>query len=82
MTDDEILAAAERIKARRLNEKRLDSFMDAKKVMIRWDIPGAPFGESYTGITVDGSEVIDVVVNHFKPLIRSTPSTPTKKPTP
>ena len=61
MTDDEILAAAERIKRRRLNEKRLASLPSARQVMIRWDNPGAPFHEAYTSIEVEPADVQDIV---------------------
>lgn len=69
MTEDQILAEAQRITARRLNEKRLLSFHDRDTVTIRWDVPGAPFGESYTGIRVPRSMVEDVVAAHFGPLV-------------
>ena len=61
MTDDKILAAAERIKRRRLNEKRLASLSSARQGMIRWDNPGAPFHETYTAIEVEPADVRDIV---------------------
>lgn len=69
MSDDDILKEAERIKLRRLNQARLDSFFAKDKVMIRWDNPGAKFGESYTSIEVDMNLVGDIVAAHFAPLI-------------
>ena len=61
MTDDQILAAAEGIKRRRLNEKRLASLASARNIMIRWDNPGAPFGEAYTSIQVEPADVSEIV---------------------
>lgn len=69
MTDEEILAEAARIKARRLNQARLASFEAKSTVTIRWDVPGSPFGESYCGIEVPASAVAAVVAGHFAPLI-------------
>jgi hypothetical protein len=66
MTDDEILAAADRIRARRRNADRLQSFKDTQQVMIRWDVPRAPFGESYVGISVNSALVAEIVEAHFK----------------
>ncbi|MEL7299390.1 MAG: hypothetical protein AAFM92_03310 [Pseudomonadota bacterium] len=61
MTDEEILAAARRIRARRKDEARLASFGECRGLMIRWDVPGAPFGESYVSVEVTADEVRDVV---------------------
>jgi len=61
MTDDEILAVAVKIKRRRLNEKRLTSLGSARKVIIRWDNLGAPFGEAYTSIEVEPADVLEIV---------------------
>lgn len=69
MTDDEILAEAEHIKAKRLSQRRLDSFERKECVMIRWDNVGVNIGESYTGITVSAESVRDVVHSHFGRLI-------------
>lgn len=77
MTDDQILAAAERIKARRLNKARLDSFQTKATVTIRWDNIGAKFGESYSGIMVDRELVEAVVQAHFTTLL--TPETDRSK---
>lgn len=72
MNDDEILAAAERIKARRLQEKRYERFkqmVPSGYVWIRWDNPHT-FGESYTGFMVPASAVEGAVRAHFDPLIK------------
>jgi hypothetical protein len=69
MTDDEILAAAARIRARRLSQARLQSFRNREAVMIRWDVSGATFGESYVGITVPREAVAEVVEAFFAPLV-------------
>lgn len=70
MTEDEILAAADRIRARRRNEQRLQSFRDRETVMIRWDVPGSKFGEGYVGIVVPRDEAIAMIVEaHFAPLV-------------
>lgn len=69
MTDDEVLAEAARIRARRLNQARLASFEAQSTVLIRWNVPGSPFGESYCGIEVPAAAVADVVSGHFAPLI-------------
>lgn len=61
MTDDEILLAAERIRRRRKNEARLGSLDNARGLMIRWDNPGAPFGESYTSVAVSADDVREIV---------------------
>lgn len=58
MTDDEILAAADSIRARRRKEAQLASFLLKDQVMIRWDNDhrsGA--GESYTAVLVPASSV-------------------------
>lgn len=70
MTDDEIIREADRIKGRRLNQARLDSFHKQATVSIRWDNPGTKFGESYTGITVDAASVKDVVDAYFDQKVR------------
>ena len=69
MTDDEILAAAVRIKAKRLNKARLATFLTKNEVMIRWDNPGASFGEAYTSIIVPADEIQGLVTAYFTPLI-------------
>jgi len=69
MTDDQILAAAERIKARRLNEKRLESFNTKEEVMIRWDNIGTQFGESYTSVGTMTDAVREIVTEHYKELM-------------
>jgi hypothetical protein len=69
MTEDDILAAADSIRARRLNEKRLQSFVERETVMIRWDVPGAKFGESYVSVLVPRKAVDAVVRKHYAPLV-------------
>ncbi len=61
MTDDQILAEAEKIMKKRLQAARLAGFFKKDTVMIRWDNPGAPFGESYSSVTVAAEDVADVV---------------------
>lgn len=72
MTDDEILAEAEHIKAKRLNQRRLDSFERKECVMIRWDNLYIKYGKSYTSIIVPAKSVRDVVHSHFGRLIGDT----------
>ena len=72
MTDDEILAAACKIKARRLDENRLKSFQEKDVVMIRWDNLGAKFGESYTSIAVPAKDVAALVEAYFATRIEET----------
>ena len=69
MTDDQIIAAAARIKRRRLNEKRLASLSVCRGLMIRWDNPGAPFGEAYTSIEVATADVHEIVTQNLSALI-------------
>lgn len=72
MTDDEIIAAAERIKRRWQNEKRLASLDANSGVMIRWDVPGAKPGEgTYTSVEVTADEVRDIVEAKLRPLIEA-----------
>jgi len=69
MTDDDILAAAEVIKKRRLNEARLASFELKEDVMIRWDNIGARSIESYTSITIPALLVAGIVRGHYNSII-------------
>lgn len=62
MTDDEILAAADRIRARRRNDARFGAFMEKDEVMVRWDLPHkAVPGESYTSVMVPREAVQELV---------------------
>lgn len=62
MPDDEILRRAELIKARRRNEARLSAFRAKDTVMVRWDNPGAAFGESYTSVTLPRSAINEALI--------------------
>jgi hypothetical protein len=70
MTDDEILDAARVILKKRMDQKRLDSFLASESVTIRWDVP-IKFGleQSYCGIDVPRDQVAELVINHYKALI-------------
>ena len=70
MQDDDILRVAERIKRRRKNEARMASLETATGVMIRWDVPGAPFSESYVSIAVTADEIREIVVAKLAALIQ------------
>lgn len=62
MTDDEILAAAKRISARRRNDARFAAFMSKEQVMIRWDVPHkAGLNESSASVMVSREAVQDLV---------------------
>ena len=78
MTDNEILAAAEWIKRRRLDQKRLDSLPSARQVTIRWDNPEAPFCEAYTSIEVKPSDVQEIVKRILTARIAADASTKNK----
>lgn len=65
-TEADVLALANKIKARHLNEQKIKSFHDAKTVTVRWDILGAPFGMSYLGVDIPKHIVEDYVINHFR----------------
>ena len=67
--EDLILAQAERIKARRLQERRLEAFEKQTEVMIRWDNRGDRSMESYTSITVPAHVVAGIVRGHYHDLI-------------
>lgn len=75
MTDEEILEAAERIKRRRGNERRLDALSANSGVMIRWNIPGSRPGQaSYTSVDVTADEVRSIVESKIRPLIEADQS--------
>lgn len=62
MTDDEILAAADRIRARRRNDARFGAFMLKDEVMVRWDVPHkAGLSESYASVMVPRQAIQDLV---------------------
>jgi hypothetical protein len=62
MTDDEILAAADRIRARRRNDARFGAFMLKDEVMVRWEVPHkAGLNESYAAVMIPREAVQDLV---------------------
>ncbi len=62
MTDDEILAAADSIRARRRNDARFNAFLEKDEVMVRWDLPNrAVAGESYASVMVPRKAIQDLV---------------------
>lgn len=66
ISEDQILSMADKIKVRRKNKLRLESFYEAKRIMIRWDVPGSAFGESYVSIDVSSEEVSKIVEDFYK----------------
>lgn len=62
VTDDEILKAADKIRARRRNDARFKAFMAADEVMVRWTLPNnAVAGESYTSVMIERAAIQDLV---------------------
>ncbi len=72
MTEDEILKAADLIRARRRNEARLASFLDREEVTIRWDNDREAVKRGlggFDGIIVPRSAIEHVVKDHFASLV-------------
>jgi len=62
VTDDEILAAADRIRARRRNDARFEAFMAKDEVMVRWDLPNRSVpGESYASVMIPREAIQNLV---------------------
>jgi hypothetical protein len=75
MTEDQIIAMADRIKAKRKVLAIKDTFLAKTTVTIRWDIPNVQaqaVGASYYGIEVPMMLVKEIVENHFDKLINPT----------
>ncbi len=66
-SEDEILRFAEKIRAKRMAEEKVKSFLDAKVVTVRWDIPlRSPLGISYIGVNIPKDLVEGYIVDHFR----------------
>lgn len=61
MTDDQILAAAERIKARRRNDELWAAFLAKDEVMVRWDVPYSAGGQSFASVMVSREAIQSLV---------------------
>ena len=68
MTDDEILAAAKRINARRAAEEKLASLDTGRDLMIRWTRPGV-HSESNVSVPVSPAQIQHLVRAHFEAII-------------
>ncbi len=66
VSDNEILAMAEKIKQKRLNVLKLESFQQAKQIILRWDVPSGKFDYGYIGINIPKDIVDSFVTEYFK----------------
>ena len=67
MTDGEILAAADRIRARQKLTQQRDAAKDSDMLMIRWNVKGGTPG--YASIPVEYKDVQHLILDHYAPLI-------------
>lgn len=78
--DDEILAAAARIKARRLAQSRLASLETGTELMIRWtDRTGGPGRSEFVSVPVTAEQVEHLVRAHFEPIIARNTTFPSEQ---
>lgn len=64
MIDDDILAAAERIKKRRALTRERDAAKDADMLMLRWNVKGD--GAGYASIPVSYKDVQHLIMEHYE----------------
>ena len=67
ITDEEILKAAARIKARRNLTSQQDAAKDADILVIRWNVKGGTPG--YASIPVAYEDVQQLILGYYTPLI-------------